>query len=482
MTVSDMIDDNLSLTTRWAIPVAIFGMVAIFATYWDEAWHTDVGRDSAWAVPHLVLYGAVGVVGLSVVAWGVRVLAQTRSIRATIAYRPLLAASLGGAGALVAAPLDAYWHEAFGRDAVLWSPPHMLVVFASTGLALGVLAGLPSEARTIRVAVGALLLGNAAAVVFEYEADVPQFTETLYVPVLLLGTLLIVPVLLRAVPGRLPVTTVVVIYAVLRLLIMVGLTLLGRSTPDLPLAVLGLAAADLPLRSILHRIAAAAAGVASIASLAAGVGLASQDPRPVLSSSVAIAALIMIGLAIRGRTHGTSAAALFVALASVGMVLGDQHEAQAHDPGQGEKVADVVLMTQSDSRGSIYVAAKVADHCDLLADGQIVARRAGETVLEPLSSDNPCTYTGTINVPPGGRWFVYATFQRDGRPVESWLPVDTDAVETTRERRDLYLAAASSQSVGVWQSVLGGLTYLAGGALLIAGIVALHNPSRKATT
>ena len=82
------------------------GLLAVFATYWDEAWHTDVGRDTAWAAPHLLLYGSVALVGIGVAAWGLRILLALRSIRGTLAEPPLLAAGLGALGALVAAPID----------------------------------------------------------------------------------------------------------------------------------------------------------------------------------------------------------------------------------------------------------------------------------------------------------------------------------------------------------------------------------------
>ena len=46
------------------------GAAGIFATYWDESWHTDIGRDSFWTPAHLLLYGAMAVVGVSIAVWG----------------------------------------------------------------------------------------------------------------------------------------------------------------------------------------------------------------------------------------------------------------------------------------------------------------------------------------------------------------------------------------------------------------------------
>ena len=161
---------------------------------------------------------------------GLRVLLTLKSARRALAQLPVVAACLGGVAALAAAPIDNAWHEAFGRDAVEWSPPHMLVVFAVTAIALGALAGIDPNARALRAAAGTLLLANAAAVVFEYETDVPQFTEVIYLPILLAVGLTAAGVLRRAVPLAAPVLTACLGYAVLRLAIGAILALLGRST------------------------------------------------------------------------------------------------------------------------------------------------------------------------------------------------------------------------------------------------------------
>lgn len=97
----------------------------MFATYWDEAWHTDIGRDTFWTAPHLLLYGSVAVAGLAVALWGVKALASTASFRTALRYGPLALAGVSGLAVLAAAPIDAAWHAAFGRDSVAWSPPHI---------------------------------------------------------------------------------------------------------------------------------------------------------------------------------------------------------------------------------------------------------------------------------------------------------------------------------------------------------------------
>ncbi len=100
MTVSLMTDERLAVSPVLGWAVLTGGAVALFATYWDEAWHTDIGRDSAWIAPHLLLYGAMAVAGSAIAAWGVRTWWTTRSLRTArdADGTPLLIAGEPGTG------------------------------------------------------------------------------------------------------------------------------------------------------------------------------------------------------------------------------------------------------------------------------------------------------------------------------------------------------------------------------------------------
>lgn len=468
---------NLPSPLGWAVCVA--GGVGIFATYWDEAWHTDIGRDSFWTPAHLLLYGAMAVVGLSIAAWGIRVLMILRSPRRAAAQLPVLAACLGGAAALAAAPIDAAWHQAFGRDSVAWSPPHVLVIFAATSIALGALVGVAPGARALRAAAGTLLLANASAVVFEYETDVPQFSETLYLPILLVAVLVVASLVHRVVPLRAPVTTTVLAYAALRLMIASILALLGRSTPDLPLAVLGLAAYDLPLRGQAQRLAAAGTATAAAAWGASALGLASQAPDAVALTAIpaiVVGALILLGT--RRWTRVALPATLFL-VASSTVLAATADRAVAHDPGEGTKVTDLLLSAHSDGRGRIAMQARLDDDCDHARPLRLLARRAGTTVAAPLSPDGPCNYASTITVTEPGRWFVYVELAYDGRRAEAWLPVESGDVETLTETRELYLPVGAEPSQDAGQIIAGVPIYAIGLTLLGLGIAAVRRSAQE---
>lgn len=122
----------------------------------------------------------MAVVGLVIVAaWGVR----SSGGAALAAGHPVPAA--GGHGVLGASPRwrrgaptsDNAWHDAFGRDAVEWSPPHMSpVIFAAPPASPWAhWRVVDLNAAALRAAAGALLLANAEAPVSSSRTGVPQF-------------------------------------------------------------------------------------------------------------------------------------------------------------------------------------------------------------------------------------------------------------------------------------------------------------------
>ncbi|MEU0680127.1 MULTISPECIES: hypothetical protein [Streptomyces] len=100
------------------IIAAAGGLLALCSMYWDDSLHTDVGRDTFWSAPHVLLYGSITVTLAATAWWGIGRM-RGRDLR-TAAADPLLRWAAVSAGAIgVSAPADEAWHTAFGRDAVL---------------------------------------------------------------------------------------------------------------------------------------------------------------------------------------------------------------------------------------------------------------------------------------------------------------------------------------------------------------------------
>lgn len=119
---------------------------------WDISWHVSIGRDTFWTPAHLVIQFG-GVLGGCIGGWLAfrhTFLAGPEERGASVgifgARAPLGAwiAMWGAVAMITSAPFDDWWHNAYGLDVRIISPPHVI-------LGLGMLA----------ISLGALLLGLA---------------------------------------------------------------------------------------------------------------------------------------------------------------------------------------------------------------------------------------------------------------------------------------------------------------------------------
>ncbi|MFC4003032.1 hypothetical protein ACFS2C_13740 [Prauserella oleivorans] len=283
---------GLPSSAVWAVVGG--GLSGLVATYWDDGWHTEIGRDDALIPPHILLYASIGVVGLVLAGWVLVALWGTRSLRATLATPGLALAVAAGVVTAGAAPADTAWHAAFGRDSVLWSPPHLLSVIGTAVLVVAVLLNAGrTGSRVSRIGLAVVLLGATEIVVLEYETDVPQFSQALYLPVLLavgLGSSWIIRTL---VVDRAAVTPTVLSCLALRLLILAPFAITGWTTPDVPIALLGLLVLDAPARWGRARWPAAGLAVTALQLVASASGISSVPVQPTLLAS----AIVVPGLA-----------------------------------------------------------------------------------------------------------------------------------------------------------------------------------------
>jgi hypothetical protein len=138
----DAVSQPLGAAVSGHLAVAVLGTTAVVAgLLWDISWHASIGRDTFWTPAHLAIYLGGLLCGLSA-GW----LALSTTFAGTAAQRgmavgfwgfraPLGAwvAIWGSIAMLTSAPFDNWWHDAYGLDVKIISPPHLL-------LAAGVLA------------------------------------------------------------------------------------------------------------------------------------------------------------------------------------------------------------------------------------------------------------------------------------------------------------------------------------------------------
>jgi hypothetical protein len=142
---------------RTSVAVLVAAALIAIGLIWDIAWHRSVGRDTFWTPPHMVEYIAAIIVG---VGCGRLILRSSLPgheaerggmVRFWGFHGPLGAwvAVWGSLAMLVSAPFDNWWHNAYGLDVRIVSPPHMLLGAGMTAIIVGAwLMTLAEQNRT----------------------------------------------------------------------------------------------------------------------------------------------------------------------------------------------------------------------------------------------------------------------------------------------------------------------------------------------
>ena len=131
------------------------GVVAVTCStaggVWDVSWHRSIGRDTFWTPAHMLIYlcGVLaGVVGLFLVTkctFGPETPANAELRAASVSVLGLRAplgvflAGWGGLAMLTSAPFDNWWHNAYGLDVQIVSPPHTVLILGIRAIAFGML-------------------------------------------------------------------------------------------------------------------------------------------------------------------------------------------------------------------------------------------------------------------------------------------------------------------------------------------------------
>ena len=130
----------------WYIWCAALAVTSVMiGGHWDISWHSSIGRDTFWTPAHMAIY-LCGV--LSGVAFGYVILHTTFAKKSTLRehavsiwgfHAPLGAfiAAWGGIAMLTSAPFDNWWHDAYGLDVKIISPPHIILFVGIYAIILG---------------------------------------------------------------------------------------------------------------------------------------------------------------------------------------------------------------------------------------------------------------------------------------------------------------------------------------------------------
>jgi hypothetical protein len=220
------------------IPAAIWCMLVAITSdmiggYWDVAWHQSIGRDTFWTPAHLAIQLCAALGGLTS---GFLILSTTFGRSSAALQRraasvkiwgfrgPLGAfiAAWGGFAMISSAPFDNWWHNAYGLDVTILSPPHVLLMSGSFAIDIGTLiliGGAMNRAqgdsramfRRMFLYVGGIIVMHTCFLITEYTVSAALHSATAYLAVSLAVPLALVGVA-RASEHRWGNTIIVAIY------------------------------------------------------------------------------------------------------------------------------------------------------------------------------------------------------------------------------------------------------------------------------
>ena len=177
----------LARAIPWYLWCALLSSASVaIGVHWDIAWHRSIGRDSFWSPPHLMIYAAAL---LAALAAGSQILRATfgregdssATVR-VLGFRGPLGAFItawGGITMLTSAPFDDWWHNAYGLDVKILSPPHVVLAIGIGAIHVGALIfvlgrmnRVPGRARRVLplafLFVGAMLMAALLTLAMEH--------------------------------------------------------------------------------------------------------------------------------------------------------------------------------------------------------------------------------------------------------------------------------------------------------------------------
>jgi hypothetical protein len=231
-----------------AYAVVAAATMVVIGLIWDISWHMSIGRDTFWTPAHLLLQGGGLIAGFSSGALALHITfrgtAQEKASAVSFwGFRAPFGAwvcILGCGAMLTSAPFDDWWHNAYGLDVRIISPPHVVLLLGMMGIVLGALLrtlalqNLANEATRARAAIlfsvsSGLFLTILAILLFEWSDRRVMHSGNFYRPVSMGFPILLVGV---AVAGRAryPATIAAAVY----MLTLAGISWLLMLFPAVP--------------------------------------------------------------------------------------------------------------------------------------------------------------------------------------------------------------------------------------------------------
>src|SRR3569833_1526660 len=134
--------------TAWTMRSLVVASTTILVgLIWDISWHMTIGRDTFWTPAHMFIYIGGALSGCACGALAIKTTyfsePEERSAATTLwgGRAPLGAwiAIWGALAMICSGPFDDWWHNAYGLDVKIISPPHNLLFSGMITIVLGAL-------------------------------------------------------------------------------------------------------------------------------------------------------------------------------------------------------------------------------------------------------------------------------------------------------------------------------------------------------
>ena len=141
-------EPSTAVADAWHARAVVFAAACVMiGVYWDISWHMSIGRDSFWTPAHLLIQAGGLIAGITSGYVALRTtfagtVAQRAASVGLWGFRAPLGAWVciwGCVAMLTSAPFDNWWHNAYGLDVKIISPPHIVLALGIVAITLGAL-------------------------------------------------------------------------------------------------------------------------------------------------------------------------------------------------------------------------------------------------------------------------------------------------------------------------------------------------------
>ncbi len=176
----------------WYIWLSVAGVTsAMIGVHWDISWHRSIGRDTFWTPAHIAIQLCGVIAGITcgyLILWTTFTHSQLRAASVNVlGFRGPLGAFIcawGGFTMITSAPFDDWWHNAYGLDVKILSPPHVVLAIGMVAVEIGALvliaARMNRESGRSRRSLEWLFLYVASMILVALLVLVLEFTHRVF--------------------------------------------------------------------------------------------------------------------------------------------------------------------------------------------------------------------------------------------------------------------------------------------------------------